>query len=358
MAGFDLRFVGGCVRDNLLRLVPNDYDLATPMPVEQGLSLLRQQSYTTIPTGVDHGTLTLVINKIPYQITTLRRDVATDGRRATIAYTDKWEEDAARRDFTINALYMDTSGKIYDYTDGQADLKAGIVQFIGNPEDRIKEDYLRILRFFRFHERFSKFPISDDIQATLKIFAPLLNTLSRERITQEFMSLLAGNAPHDGLIIMDHCSILQQFLKDYDIGSFETLIRAEKTAGTPISALRRLAALRCKDHTLALSNTEKKYLKTITLIEKNLDKLSLPYLMYKYGIPHVQDVFLIKGDLEKWQNLNGKIIPPFPLTADDLIEVGIVEGVHIGTALTAAEHLWCESEFNLTKADLLATLEK
>ena len=352
-AGFSLRYVGGCVRDSLLGLSPHDYDLATPMPAAQGLSLLKQHGYTVIPTGMEHGTFTLVINKHPYEITTLRRDVATDGRRATISHTENWEEDAARRDFTINALYMDFEGTLYDYVEGLLDLKAGVIRFIGNAEDRIREDYLRILRFFRFHERFSKQPISPHLKLTFTAFSPYLKMLSAERITQEFFLLLASKAPYKELTIMDECQILSQFLAAYNLENLERALETEHQVTAPPSFLRRFAALNCSHHTLRLSNKEKNYLTVITKLQQAIHQEPLPYLAYRFGLSNLLDVCLLNNDIECWHYLQSLIIPPFPLDGHDLIALGITKGPALGKVLHHAERLWCDSTYTLTKTQLL-----
>lgn len=351
-AGFDLRFVGGCVRDSLLNIPPHDYDLATPMPVEQGIQLLKQHGYTVIPTGISHGTLTLVIDKTPYEITTLRRDVTTDGRRATIAHTQDWEDDALRRDFTINALYMDFDGKIYDYTGGQQDLAAGIVRFIGAPEDRIHEDYLRILRFFRFHERFSTTPISEELKIVFTRLASKLKTLSSERITQEFFLILSGKSPLPELKIMADCHILSQFLRSFDLVGLDQLLTLERSQNTLLNPMRRFASLNCHEHNLRLSNKEQKYLKSIKTIQHNLESESIYYLAYIYGLDQVLDALLLNKDIKTWHIFKSLTIPTFPLNGHDLQQRGI-SGSAIGNAIAKAEKLWANSEYKLNKKQLL-----
>lgn len=357
-AGFALRFVGGCVRDTLLGLIPSDYDLATPMPVHQGIALLKEHGYTVIPTGVDHGTFTLVINKRPYEITTLRRDIATDGRRATISYTDKWEEDAARRDFTINALYMDFDGTVYDYTQGQQDLQNGVVRFIGNASDRIQEDYLRILRFFRFHERFSTQAVPGNLKEIFKTFAPQITTLSAERITHEFFLLLGSNAPYDELVVMDECHILSQFLETYNLDKLRNLCQIEIDLSVRRDPLRRFSSLEVGSHGLRLSNKEKQYLKTINHLYHQIDHESIHYLAYKYGLKEVLDTFLLKNDRENWAKFSTLMIPQFPLNGHDLADIGIIQGPGIGKAITIAERTWGESKYTLSKQQLLDHLSQ
>jgi poly(A) polymerase len=181
------RIVGGAVRDALLGLAVSDVDLATPLLPEDIVQRLETARIKAVPTGIDHGTITAVSDGRTFEITTLRRDVETDGRRATVAFSSDWQEDAARRDFTINALYADPDdGKIIDYFGGLADLESGLVRFIGDAGQRIAEDHLRILRLFRFHARFGKGPIDPDALSAARANASKLMALSRERIADEF----------------------------------------------------------------------------------------------------------------------------------------------------------------------------
>ncbi|MFN5823710.1 MAG: CCA tRNA nucleotidyltransferase, partial [Sphingomonadales bacterium] len=190
------RIVGGAVRDALLGLAVSDVDLATPLLPEDIVQRLETARIKAVPTGIDHGTITAVSDGRTFEITTLRRDVETDGRRATVAFSSDWQEDAARRDFTINALYADPDdGKIIDYFGGLADLESGLVRFIGDAGQRIAEDHLRILRLFRFHARFGKGPIDPDALSAARANASKLMALSRERIADELRKLLAVANP-------------------------------------------------------------------------------------------------------------------------------------------------------------------
>ena len=190
------RYVGGAVRDDLLHLPVNDIDLATRLAPDEVIRRLEKAKIKAVPTGIDHGTITAVSDGHPFEITTLRRDVSTDGRRATVAFTDDWREDAARRDFTINALSADTTtGEIFDYFDGLDDLRHRHIRFIGNPLQRIAEDHLRILRFFRFHARFGSGEPDAAALAACTERAKDLMALSRERIADELLKLLAVEDP-------------------------------------------------------------------------------------------------------------------------------------------------------------------
>ena len=195
-AGGKARYVGGAVRDGLLGLAVNDLDIATTLAPQDVLDRLKAAEIKAVPTGIDHGTITAVIAGWPVEITTLRRDVSTDGRRATVAYTDDWREDAARRDFTINALYADPlSGEIADYFGGVADLEARRLRFIGDADARIAEDHLRILRYFRFLARYGDDELDNMAYAACVSAANSLMALSRERIADELLKLLGVAAP-------------------------------------------------------------------------------------------------------------------------------------------------------------------
>lgn len=208
--GVALRLVGGCVRDYLLGIVPHDLDLATPARPEQIMRLAQQADMRAVPTGILHGTITIYGDETKAEITTLRRDVHADGRHALVAYTDDWAVDAARRDFTINALFMDRNGQIFDYTDGLADLAAGRVRFIGDPAQRIREDFLRILRFFRFHARFGgPEPDTAALDACVALRAGLAQ-LSMERVRDEILRIITGPHAITMLLRMHEAGILPQ----------------------------------------------------------------------------------------------------------------------------------------------------
>ena len=200
-AGYTARLAGGCVRDRLLGITPADYDLATDAAPGVVLQHFRTEGRTTVPTGIDHGTITIVMPSGPIEVTTLRKDVATDGRHAQVAFGSSFSEDAQRRDFTINAMFEDADGRIYDEVGGQADLKAGVLRFVGEASIRIREDYLRILRLFRFWARFGFTPAAGTIDA-ISAEKDGLRQVSQERITAELMQLLGGTNANDALRAM------------------------------------------------------------------------------------------------------------------------------------------------------------
>ncbi|WP_341895839.1 CCA tRNA nucleotidyltransferase, partial [Ferrovibrio terrae] len=213
-SGAPVRFVGGCVRDAILGLRPADIDLATPETPEVVIRRLEKAKLKAVPTGIEHGTVTAVVPPATFQVTTLRRDVATDGRHATVVFGTDWAEDAARRDFTINALYADADGRLYDYTDGRADLAAGLVRFIGDPAARVAEDYLRVLRFFRFHARFGRGAPDAASLAACAAASDRLDRLSGERIRDELLKILILPNAADALVLMQQSGVLAAVLPE------------------------------------------------------------------------------------------------------------------------------------------------
>src|SRR3954469_2207514 len=249
------RYVGGAVRDDLLDLTVNDVDLATRLQPDEVIRRLEGAKIKAVPTGIEHGTITAVSDGHPFEITTLRRDVSTDGRRASGAFTDDWKEDAARRDFTINALSADPlTGEIFDYFGGLDDLERRHVRFIGDPLQRIAEDHLRILRFFRFHARFGQGePDAAAVDACAQRANDLM-ALSRERIADELLKLLGMPDPVSTVRIMLERAILKPVVPEIAakrLPDLEALIAGEREAGIAPDPLRRLAALLPWDATLA-----------------------------------------------------------------------------------------------------------
>ena len=213
-AGKKARLVGGCVRDRLQNLQPKDYDIATEALPREILAIFEKSPWKTVPTGIDHGTITVVTKFGPIEVTTLRKDLETDGRHAKVAFGTSFEEDAARRDFTINAMSEDKNGQVFDYYGGKEDLKAKILKFVGEPRVRIKEDYLRILRFFRFWARFQLIPDTKALDA-IKENARNINSVSRERVTSEFLQTLDSDDCYLVLKGMESCGVLSALFGDY-----------------------------------------------------------------------------------------------------------------------------------------------
>ncbi|HEV2865822.1 MAG TPA: CCA tRNA nucleotidyltransferase, partial [Allosphingosinicella sp.] len=352
----ETRFVGGCVRDTLLELDVSDLDLATRLRPEQVIARLEAAGIKAVPTGLAHGTVTAVINGRPVEVTTLRRDVSTDGRRATVAFTNDWREDAARRDFTINALSADPrSGEVFDYFGGVADLRARRVRFIGEPLTRIAEDHLRILRFFRFHARFGE---GGPDPASLEACAARANdlmALSRERIADELLKLLALPSPAATVALMIERAILKPVLPEIaSAAGLAALVEAESTAGVAPEAVRRLAALLPADPEVAASVAARLRLSkrlAKRLVSAAARELEAPeVLAYEIGPDEAVDRFLLAGRtdidlraLETWRR------PRLPVSGGDLIAMGLEPGPQVARAMQAIEREWVRSGFEADK---------
>ena len=246
------RYVGGAVRDTLLGIAVKDIDLATPLEPREVMRRLKARSIQVVPTGIDHGTVTAVLAGGPVEITTLRHDVSTDGRRATVAFASDWQDDAARRDFTINALYADpVSGEIWDYFGGLDDLAARRVRFIGEAHQRIREDHLRILRYFRFQARFGSQPADEASENACAELAATLKGLSRERVGMELTNLLALPDPAPTVARMAELGVLQVVLPEADVAGLAAVVAQEAKQGVAPDPIRRLAALLPADVALA-----------------------------------------------------------------------------------------------------------
>jgi poly(A) polymerase len=350
--GGEVRLVGGVVRDTLAGQVTKDIDLATPLLPEKVIEKLSAAGIKCVPTGLAHGTVTAVVEGRPFEITTLRRDVSTDGRRATVTFTDDWQEDAARRDFTVNALYADPdTGEIQDYFGGVADLEAGIVRFIGEPLTRIAEDHLRILRFFRFNARFGKGTPHAESLAACRVRANDLMALSRERIAMELLAILTLPNPESAIGLMIDNGIFVPVLPEIaDAASLGRLLEREKALASEPDALRRLAALLPADPALAedvgnrlrLSNAQRKQL--ITLASRSVDDNTNPKaLAYRLGVEAAMDRLLLgTGDAAA---ILGWTPPKFPLTGGSILARGIQAGPEVARVLQAAERQWIEEGF-------------
>lgn len=350
----ETRFVGGCVRDTLLGIPVSDVDLATRLQPGDVMDRLQAARIKAVPTGIAHGTVTAVIHGRPVEVTTLRRDVATDGRRATIAYTGDWAEDAARRDFTINALSADPdSGELFDYFGGLDDLKARKVRFIGDPLTRIAEDHLRILRFFRFHARFGAGePDAAGLDACTARANDLM-ALSRERIADELLKLLALPDPAPTITLMLARGILKPVLPELgDAGLLADLVLRERAAEVAPQALRRLAALLPADPKIAEDiaarlRLSKKAGKRLVAVAGRTpaDRADAPALAYRIGREEAVDRLLLIGEAEAARGLAGWQRPHFPLTGGDLIAMGLPPGPAVAKTLQAIEREWIAGGF-------------
>jgi poly(A) polymerase len=364
------RFVGGCIRDTLLGLPVSDVDLATRLQPDEVMHRLKRAKIRAVPTGISHGTVTAVLDGGPVEVTTLRRDVSTDGRRATIAYTEDWREDASRRDFTINAFSADPeSGEIFDYFGGGADLAARRLRFIGDPLTRIAEDHLRILRFFRFHARFGAGePDAAALDACTQRANDLM-ALSRERIADELLKLLALPEPTPTVTLMVERGIFAPVLPEFGregVARLAALILRERSSGEQPHSLRRLSALLTADASVAasvaarlrLSNKAAKRL--VAAAERTDEPIHEPKaLAYHIGLEEAVDRLLLSSEapeavaakvlaLRNWEK------PRFPLTGGEIIGMGLPAGPAVARTLQAIEREWIASGFAADKEKVRA----
>jgi poly(A) polymerase len=348
------RFVGGAVRDTLLGLPVSDIDLATPLTPTAVLERLAAAGIRAVPTGLAHGTVTAVLAGGPVEVTTLRRDVATDGRHATIAFTDDWRADAARRDFTINALYADPlSGALFDWFDGRADLLAGRVRFIGDPLRRIAEDHLRILRFFRFLARFGRQPDAAGLAACAARANDLM-ALSRERVRDELLKLLvARDALAVVRLMLDHRILAPVLPEIADTDRLARLIAREAAAGLLPDPLRRLAALlpaaavEGVGARLKLSNADRKRLAGAVQPLPSADPHILAYHLGEAGAS--DRLLLSDGEdaavLAALRAVAGFTPPVFPVTGGMLVARGLSRGPVVAATLKQVEARWIAEGF-------------
>ncbi len=374
--GQEVRFVGGCVRDALHARKESDdvdIDIATPDHPEQVIRLLDKAGIKSIPTGLAHGTITAVVNHKHFEITTLRVDVETHGRHADVAFTDNWEEDAARRDFTMNALFCSPEGEIYDPWSGIADLEAGRVRFVGEAMRRIKEDHLRLLRFFRFHAWYGKGPPDEEGLAAAKVWAKSLAKLSGERIRVEMLKLLAASDPVMVVAAMDETGILAEAIPGAGgTKILHSLLPLEENA----DPLRRLAAL-LRPHgdvaavsaRLRLSRAEQERLTALLAppgdISAEIDERALRRALYRYGSKSVTD-WLLLDEAESGGSSEGiktalatvKAWYPIelPIKGKDVLALGLSVGPEVGEAIRDVEDWWVKEDFAPGREDCLVKL--
>ncbi len=359
-AGHQAWFVGGCVRNALIGAPITDIDITTDATPERVTELSEAQGFHPVPTGFDHGTVTVVVNGIPFEVTTLRHDVETDGRRAVVAYASSIEEDAHRRDFTMNALYADPSGKIADPLGGLSDLEARRVRFIDDPRDRIREDYLRILRFFRFHAWYGDPEGGLDAEALSAVseLSAGLETLSRERVGAEIKKLLAAPDPGPSVAAMAQTGVLAHVLPGADARALPVLVHHEAALGVAPDPMRRLACIDADDHMerLRLSKAEARHL---TRLSAYLGSPAGPAeLGYRLGAVEGRDVVLLNAALleapvppEMDRALEIGAAASFPIKPRDLMPA--YKGPALGARLAALERRWIASGFTLSRDDLL-----
>ncbi|HEY0084682.1 MAG TPA: CCA tRNA nucleotidyltransferase [Allosphingosinicella sp.] len=363
----ETRYVGGCVRDTLLGVPVSDVDLATRLKPEEVIARLKRARIKAVPTGLAHGTVTAIVEGKPVEVTTLRRDVSTDGRRATVAFTDDWQEDAARRDFTINALSADPhSLQIHDYFGGWEDVEARRVRFIGDPLTRIAEDHLRILRFFRFHARFSEgAPDLEGLEACAARANDLM-ALSRERIADELIKLLTLANPAPTVALMVHRGILKPVLPEIvgdGAARLARLIEREGQAGLPGDPLRRFAALLPPEPELAaavgarlrLSNKAAKRIASAAARSDSDSAIRPEVLAYRIGREEAVDRLLLgEGDPALAVSIAAWERPRLLVSGGMLIELGLTPGPVVAKAMQDVQGRWAEAGFPEDRADQLA----
>ncbi|MGL4371272.1 MAG: CCA tRNA nucleotidyltransferase [Alphaproteobacteria bacterium] len=387
-AGGEGRFVGGAVRDSLLGQTPSDFDIATTLLPEQVLECFSQGGGRAIPTGIHHGTVTAILEHQPYEITTLRQDFETDGRHAVVGYTTSWEADASRRDFTMNALFLDVEGRLYDFFGGIEDLSQGAVRFIGSPSQRVQEDHLRILRFFRFQVRYGlaseggNFYHGPSLEVCLDAKTSLVH-LAKERITQELMRLLEAKNVFPVLktllknqfleLILGQAGDVESHLRCFE--ALETLESALRHQANPLLRLFLISGKLTQFNLLRLSKQQQQFLKLWHTCPPAFTQATLDEALYFFASPLVIEGFiwiqaverLCQGeDLSEVQpyfqrsllRVSQWVTPTFPLTGQDILNAGVPQGPEIKTWLHALEIWWVEQAFAPDRQACLAQLKK
>lgn len=363
--GIEGRLVGGCVRDALLGRSSADIDIAVNASPDVVCPLLEEAGLKVIPTGLKHGTVTVLVGGEAFEVTSLRHDVTTDGRHATVAYTTDWREDAARRDFTMNALYLRADGQVDDFFNGRVDLARGIVRFIGDPDARIREDFLRILRYYRFAQRFAEIEqgtLDEASHAAVQRHRRSLTTLSKERIQSELFKILAHPKPAAVVHLMNSDGIFQALLgrsaEDGEV--FDRLIRLQDAFPIPeeLRVLERLFLLFPCDEafyaaTFRLSRHQLNLLSRLFCVqERPLTQQELFLLRHKEGdnVARMKvDVSLARtpqatSTMEIFYQRLSVFQPPFPVKGADLVQLGLLPGEHVGELLRKVEAFWLAHE--------------
>ena len=375
------RFVGGCVRNAVMGIAIDDVDIATTLTPEQVTAALEAAGLRAVATGVEHGTVTAISQGKPYEITTLRRDVSTDGRRAVVAFTNDWFEDAQRRDFRFNSLYADADGTVFDPTgEGVADARAGRAVFVGDPATRIREDYLRILRLFRFHAWYGRGDPDAAAVAACRALKGEIKTLSAERIAKELLKTLAAPDPRGSLALMAETGVLNEFLPEaHDLGRLDALVDIERNQFWPADAELRLAALMPEAKTasaaarrLRLSNSQHDRLVAALTDEPKVWSAMTPKdaraAVYAAGGAAFADRVKLAwagsrqtAEANHWLALltigQTWTAPTLPVGGDDAAAAGAPRGPLVGEALRRVEAWWIEQDFPTDRAAALARLE-
>jgi len=370
--GGEARAVGGCVRDHVLGRRSNDVDMACTLVPPMVMDMAQQLGWKAVPTGIAHGTVTLVLPNRVLEVTTLRRDVKTDGRHAEVLYTTRFEDDAARRDFTMNALYMDRYGQITDFYDGVTDAQAGRVRFIGDAHARIREDGLRILRFFRFLATHGTPPADADALSACAGLRGMLDDLSGERIQQEMKKLLMAPDPTYALVQMSVLALGEVLCGSaWQVGLLQPVLQREAQHKLPPSPWVRLLAMVVPTQRMAvaqhismrwkLSRADTQVLEFLTAPPPLQQGPQVKEALRHYKREWVQQALLLHAAddpdfvLQSVLPLARSWEPPvLPVSAHDLLARGMVQGRELGDALRAMEQRWVNSDYRLTRDELLA----
>jgi poly(A) polymerase len=352
----EARVVGGAVRDALTGRAVVDIDLATSRPPADAMAALRQAGVKVVPTGLGHGTITAVVDGRGFEITTLRLDVETDGRHAVVAFTEDWRLDASRRDFTINAMSMGRDGGLFDYFDGTADLQVGRVRFVGDPPTRIAEDYLRILRFFRFYARYGRVPPDSATLAALRNGIPGLSRLSVERVWMELRRILAAPNPEEAVELMARLGIWVAVLPEAQAAS--------RLAGLPADPVLRLAATLTGDPLalaarLKMSNEDRERLVRLlgTPSPQGTDA-DLRRLLADHLPADLIDRTWLDGAADTRRRLSNMARPVFPLEGRDVLTVGVPPGPFVGKLLRDVRRWWLDGGCVADRAACMAELAR
>jgi poly(A) polymerase len=376
------RFVGGCVRNTLVGRPVDDLDIATTLTPDRVTKALKAARIRAIPTGIEHGTVTAISDHVPHEITTLRRDVTTDGRRATVAFTTDWMEDAGRRDFTLNSLYARRDGSIFDPTGhGVADAKAGRIVFMGDPEQRLLEDHLRNLRYFRFYAWFGKGPPDAAAVAACAKLKDRIDGLAAERISKELLKLLAADDPRAAVRLMAETGVLEVILKvPANVARFEALVEIETEQLFTCDPVLRLAALLPDDQVAAmglanrlrLSNADRDRIVAALSPTPVLKSWMSPREIRREVYRSNQAVFRDRATLAwaasprsataiQWRGMialsDGWVPPSLPLTGQEIIAAGVPKGPLVGDVMREVEAWWIDHDFLDDKLSLIEKLK-
>ena len=372
--GAPARFVGGCVRDAVIGRAVKDIDIATPEPPDRVIALLKAAGIRAVPTGIDHGTVTAVTGGAHFEITTLRHDVETFGRHARVAFTDDWLADAARRDFTMNAVFCDLDGTLYDPEGGLDDLRKGRVRFVGEARARIEEDVLRLLRFFRFHAWYGRGTPDRRALAACRAFADRLPTLSAERVWSELRRILLAPDPAAILALMDENGVIEHLLPEsrgHD--GVAALVGLEGELDQPADAIRRLAAGIDGDAVevskrLRLSRADSRRLGDILSHRGETgprDTLRARRLaLHRLGVDLYRDLVLVDWAADGrdrsalWKMAEGWSPIKLPVRGADVTALGVPKGPEIGRLLMRIEDWWVKQDFKPDRAACLARLKR